>query len=137
MSEIGDRMAAILTALGTALPARVTTRDLMDFSERDSADLAKGIYTLISAGESGYQNLQGRLAMDGQGKMLLVGQIALAESAKPSETEDAELTMVDEIKSFLRTLPPALCRLQITAFRQSQQLEHPYGWAAFDLQFIR
>lgn len=137
MSEIGDRMAAILTALATALPARVTTRDLMDFSQRDATDLAKGIYTLISAGESGYQNLLQRQAMDGQAKMLLVAQIALAESAMPSDTEDAELTMVDEIKTFLRALPPALCRLQVTAFRQSQQLEHPYGWVAFDLQFIR
>jgi hypothetical protein len=137
MSEIGDRMAAIKTALATALPARVITRDLMDFSQRDAADLTKGIYTLVSGGENGYQNLLMRQAMDGQAKMLLVGQIALDESAMPSDTENAELTMVDEIKAFLRTLPPALCRLQVTSFRQSQQLEHPYGWVAFDLQFIR
>jgi hypothetical protein len=137
MSEIGDRMVLIRSTLATALPARVVTRDLMDFSQRDSADLAKGIYTLVSGPETGYQNLLMRAAMDGQQKMLLVGQIALAETALPSETEDAELAMVDEIKTFLRALPAVLTRLQATGYRNSQQIEHPYGWVAFDLEFIR
>ena len=41
--------------------------------------------------------------------------------------------MIDEIKAFTRALPPQLGSLTLTGWRQSQQLEHPYGWAAFDL----
>lgn len=137
MSEIGDRLELIRTTLAAALPSRFVTRDLMDFAARKDSELQTGIFTLVSRGESGYQNLLGRSAMDGNHKMLLVGQIQLDEHALPSAVEDAELAMVDEIKVFLRSLPPALCRLQMSGFRQSQQIEAPFGWVSIDLEFIR
>ena len=137
MSELGDRMNLIKTTLATALPARIFTRDMMDFAGRKNSDLQAGIYTLVSNGESGYQNLLSRKAMDGSQKILLIGQIEMSEDSNPSALEDAEFVMVDEIKTFLRALPPALCQLQMTAFRQSGQIEHPRGWVAIDLEFVR
>lgn len=137
MSEIGDRLNLIKTTLAAALPTRIVTRDLLDFAARQHSELQAGIYTLVSKSEGGYQNLNGRAAMDGAQRMFLAGQLVLTEAALPSEVEDAELAMVDEIKAFLRALPPALCRLQMTGYRQSQQMDVPYGWISVDLEFIR
>ena len=137
MSDLSDRMALIKTQLAIALTARVVTRDLMDFAQRDNADLVKGVYTVVSKTEGGYKNYSGREGMDGTQNILLVGQFVLAEDVLPSVVEDAELAMVDEIKTFLRTRPAALAQLYMTGFRQSQQMDAPYGWVTIDLQFIQ
>lgn len=136
MSELSDRMALIRTQLAAAFPLRVVTRDLLDFSARDYTDLEKGIYTLIGQGEGGYQNYSTREGMDGRQRILLVGQMQLGEDALPSAIEDAEFAMVDEIKSFLRARPALLAQLYMTGFRQSQQIDAPYGWVSIDLEFL-
>jgi hypothetical protein len=137
MSELADRMNLIRTQLQAAMPARVVTRDLLDFALRDRADLEAGIFTLVSRGESGYQNLWGRAAEDGAHPIMLVGQIQLDEDANPSQIEDAEFLMVEQIKAFVRTVPPELCRLQMLRFRQSEQMDAPYGWVTIELEFSR
>lgn len=137
MSEISTRMELIKTLLAAALTARIVTRDLLDFAQRKDADLLAGIYTLVSNGEGGYQNLNGREAMDGTQRILLVGQIRLDEDAVPSAIENAELAMVDEIKAFLRARPAQIIQLYMTGFRQSQQMDAPYGWVSVDLEYIR
>lgn len=129
-----QRMVALKTALAATLPSRVVTRDLKDFSDRASADLIKGVFTLISIGESGYRNYNGREAMDGRHRILLIGQIVLGEDDAPSKVEDAELAMVEDIKGFVRALPVGLCSLVMTGFRQSGQLEAPYGWVSIDIE---
>lgn len=133
---LSGRLIAVLAALSAAVPARVVTRDLKDFADRAPADLAAGVFTLVSLGESGYRNLNGREAMDGKHRMLLVGQIEMGEDAAPSAIEDAELAMVEDVKAFVRNLPAELCSLVMTGFRQSGQLEAPYGWASIDLEAL-
>lgn len=137
MSELSTRMELIKTTLAAAVTARIVTRNFLDFVDRKDADLLAGIYTLVSNGEGGYQNLNGREAMDGTQRILLVGQIRLAEDAVPSAIEDAELAMVDEIKVFLRARPAQIIQLYMTGFRQSQQVDAPYGWVSVDLEYIR
>lgn len=134
MSELSDRMDLIETQLAAMYPARVVTRQLADFSLRKRANLLAGIYTLVSAGERGYRNYNGREAMDGRHEILLVGQIELAATKTPEDTENAEFAMVAEIKAFVRALPAGLCSLVMTGFTQSRQVEHPYGWIAVDLE---
>jgi N-methylhydantoinase B/oxoprolinase/acetone carboxylase alpha subunit len=129
-------MAALKTALATAMPTRVVTRDMKDFGDRAKADIAVGVFTLISAGEGGYRNYNGREAMDGKHRILLVGQIELAESALPSAVEDAEFAMIEEVKGFVRALPVGLCSLSMTGFRQSGQLDAPYGWVSIDMEIV-
>lgn len=131
---LAERMAAMKTALTTAMPTRVVTRKLKDFAERPKADIAAGVFTLISKGEAGYRNHNGREAMDGKHRMLLVGQIELAETAEGDAVEDAEFAMVEEVKGFVRALPPTLCSLVMTGFQQSGQLDAPYGWVAIELE---
>lgn len=133
---LAARMAALQTALDTAMPTRVVTRDLKDFADRDKTDVAAGVFTLVSAGEGGYKNYNGREAMDGRHRMLLVGQIELAEDAAGSAVEDAEFAMVEEVKGFMRALPASLCSLTMTGFRQSGQVDAPYGWVAIDMELF-
>lgn len=135
MSNLSARMTLIKNTLAARYPARAVTRSFKDFPARKADDLKRGIYTLISYGESGYQNLRERAAMDGRHRMLLVGQFQLGEKAATEEVEDAEFAMVEEIKAFVRELPPALACLDMTGYRQSGQVDHPYGWIAVDLEF--
>lgn len=134
--NLAERMAALKTALAAAMPTRVVTRDLKDFADRPKADVAAGVFTLISKGERGYRNYNGREAMDGRHSMLLVGQIALGEDAAPSAVEDAEFAMIEEVKGFVRALPASLCSLTMTGFQQSGQLDAPYGWVAITLEVM-
>lgn len=134
MSALAERMALICATLAARCPARIVTRSLLDFSLRQPADLKRGIYTLVSVGESGFENLRERRAMDGTQRMLLIGQIQLGEKADPEEIEDAEFDMVEELKGFMRNLPPALICLEMQGYRQSVQTDHPYGWISADLE---
>jgi hypothetical protein len=136
MSELGDRMNLIKAQMVTALPLRVVTRDLLDFAQRDEGDLVKGIYTLMGDGENGYQNLNGRKAMDGSQGMWLIGQFVIHD-ALPSAIEEAEFNMVDEIKNFMRALPASINRLEMRSFKQSMQVDLPYGWVRIELEFVR
>jgi hypothetical protein len=139
MSELADRMNLIKSELALALTERVVTRDLLDFSQRAADELESGIYTIMSNGERGYQNLNGRKAMDGTHPILLVGQFKLNETAAetPALIEDAEFAMVEEIKGFVRALPATLCRLHMLGFRQSMQVDAPYGWVSIDMEFSK
>lgn len=134
MSTLIDRMALVAALLADRFQARLVTRSMKDFAARQPADLKRGIYTLISLGESDYANLRDRAAMDGRHRMLLVGQIQIGEKTEPSAIEDAEFVMAEEIKDFARNLPPSLACLEMKNFRQSGQIEHPYGWIAVDLE---
>ena len=133
---LAERMAALQAALATAMPTRVVVRDLKDFADRQKADVAAGVFTLISKGERGYRNYNGREAMDGRHSILLVGQIELGEDAAPSAVEDAEFAMVEEVKGFVRALPASLCSLTMSGFQQSGQLDAPYGWVAITLEMM-
>lgn len=134
MSVLGARMAMIAATLVALYPARAVTRSFQSFEQRKREDLLKGIFTIVSRGEGGYANYNGREAMDGRHKVLIIGQIVLAENKTPAEVEDAEFTMVEEIKAFVRALPPALCSLVMTGFEQSGQLLHPYGGITIEME---
>ncbi len=133
MSELSVHMNALKDALAARYPARVVTRDLKDGPQRSDAELTAGIYTVVSRGEDGYTNTMGREASDGNHKIGLLGQLKLAENTSPSAVEDAEGVMVDEIKALLRSRTPLTNSLRAIGFRQSGQIEAPYGWVAFDL----
>ena len=133
---LNERMTALLAGLAAAMPARVVGRDLKDFGDRPKADIAAGVFTLVSRGEGGFKNYNGREAMDGKHRMLLVGQIELGEDAAPSAVEDAEFAMVEDVKGFMRALPANLCSLTMTGFSQSGQVDAPYGWVAIDMEMM-
>jgi len=126
MSQYGLILDSLKSALAAASPDRIVTRELKDFADRDRADITKGVYTLISQGLNADENDEETL------DVLLVGQIELTESASPSAIEEAELSMIDEIRSFARKVSGA--RIVLGRFRQSAQLDAPYGFISGTLK---
>lgn len=135
-SALTVQMNALKNALAAMVPLRVVTRDLADFAERADADLLKGIYTVVAREEAYYTHTMGREAHYGTLSIGLLGQIRVSEDAVPSAVEDAEGAMIDEIKALMRSRTLAVNSLQLVKTRQSGQLEHPYGWVAFDLTMV-
>jgi len=41
--------------------------------------------------------------------------------------------LIDEVKAFVRNLPPQLCMLNLESLAQSGQLDYPQGWVVFHL----
>lgn len=127
-----------MKALAAVLAARhpttcVVTRDFYDFAQRADADLVKGIYTVMAGHEGRYSNNRGREAAYGTRNIAILGQIKLDEDSLPSACEDAEGTMIDEIKALCRNRTTDIDSLLLVSCKQSRQIEHPYAWVAFEL----
>lgn len=135
MSERDDFLALLSGHLAAALPLRVVTRSLKDPASHADEDLAAGILTLVAFGEGGYPNLNGRLGMDGRGKAALIGHLKVGEKEEPLAVEQAEFALYEDVLNALRTGPGLLRCLDINDFRQSGQIEHPYGWIAIELEW--
>lgn len=137
MSELGTRMTAIRDALAALYPQRTVTRRYLDPSLRPTNQLHSGVYTLLSASEGQYTNVPGYSAQQGRHEITLVADIQVdADVNTPEVTEDAEFEMIDEIKTFVRDLPDTLCTLNLMAWSQSGQIDHPRGWVIFQLEYI-
>lgn len=136
MSELGERMELIRSGLAAAVPARIVTRDLIDPAQRSHDVVKAGVYTILALNEQGYTSVPGYEAQTGRQGVLIVGDIAVNEDDAPSKVEDAEFTLIDEIKAFVRTLPPALCALNLLSIAQSGQVDHPYGWIVARLEYV-
>jgi len=120
MSFYGSVIDAIANLLAQVATGRVVGRDLKDFADIDAAVAAQGTYTLISSGLSKDSTNEEHL------EVLLVGQIELPESASPSDVEEAEFQMLDEIRAFVPRVGGVF--ISDTGFRQSAQVSAPYGF---------
>lgn len=137
MNPIEDRLEAIRVSLAAALPTRTVTRRWVALNLLADDQLVAGHLTLCSQGEQGYKNINGREAMDGVHSLALIGRLKLAENQDALEVEKAELALVQDVKTWLRSLVPGpLCCLLMTGFQQSGQVQAPYGWVTFELEFL-
>lgn len=119
--------------MATAMPARIVTRDLLNFDQRKEADLLAGVLTLVLDRERDYANYRGREADLGKLSVPLIGQLKLAEDAAPSAVEDAVIAFSWEVKAFFAGALPVSDAL-ILETRFSGQFEAPYGWFAMDVE---
>lgn len=134
MGDRANRMAAIVAALTAACPTRVVTRDYQDIGRVSAADLTAGRITVLGQGEGKYQNLRGRPGQDSQQRIMLIGQLKVAETESTSTVEDAEFALFEEIlAAFAAAQGYPLNCLDLVDFTQSGGLEAPYGWFTVDL----
>lgn len=135
-SPLTERMNLIVATLA-ARTGRISTRDWIDPANRKPEDLRKGVYTVLSMHEQGYTNDPHYEAQDGVQTILLIGDIAVEPKATPvrSEVEDAEFTLMDEVKDLCRNLPAALCSLDLLSVAQSGQNQYPRGWIVAELAY--
>lgn len=141
MGNLLDLRGAMKAAMASAMPTRVVTRSYQDFSQRAPADLEAGIVTILGAGEKDYANYVGREAQLGTVPMVVVGQLQISEATLKADgaeaVEDAEDLLVEEIKAFVANPGDALLGgIRMLGFRQSGQIEAPYGWVACDIEVL-
>lgn len=136
MGELNTLRVMLLAGMASAMPARVVTRDHKDFGERAEADLLAGVVTIVGLGEKDYSQWPGRETQLGTLPILIVGQLKVAEDSAPHLVEDAEDTLAEQIKAFCAAPPAGLGSMKMTGFRQSGQLEAPYGWISVDVEVL-
>jgi hypothetical protein len=137
VGELASLRNALKTRMAAVMPTRVVTRDFKDFADRPLADLQAGIVSIIGAGENSYANYLARATQLGTVPFIIVGQIALAEGTAPSAVEDAEDLLAEEIKAFCRDPGNDLLGgITMSGFRQSGQMDAPYGWIACDIEVM-
>ncbi|HYC64945.1 MAG TPA: hypothetical protein VEC14_09455 [Reyranellaceae bacterium] len=133
MTDLNTVMETLKSRLQSVAPTRIVTRSYRDFADRPKLELEAGVFTVLSRGESDYHDLHP--AEFGTHRMLVIGQILLAEGATGEAVEQAEFALVDEIKAVTTAaLPPELDGLTLLRFSQSGQLEAPYGWIVAELE---
>jgi hypothetical protein len=127
MSLIEQMIHAMTFALGKRYPKRLVTTNLVDFADRKSTELEQGIYSLVFVRQSDFSAYSEKV------DLMLVGQVALRDSATGAEVQATELQMLEEIKSFIQSAPFDLFRMVATKSASSAQLEAPYGWVSVDI----
>jgi len=126
--RMDDRMDAVFSSLTAALTTRHVSRSwLKRYDDHTPQELADGALMLISAGESGYSSSPGMVALNGTHRMILIGHLKVADASQPQDIEAAELDLIEEIRSWVRSGVPGVGVVLISA-EHSRQLEHPYGW---------
>jgi len=125
-SQYGNIIAAIAIALAQSAPLRTVVRDLKDFADYDETVINAGVYTLISKGvnadDSDIEYLD----------LLLVCQVLVDEESAPSAVEEIELQMIDEVRTFTQKIQGV--RIVRGRFRQSAQIDAPYGFISGELK---
>lgn len=126
-STVKPILDAVKAALAAAAPTRVVTRKLEGFAERNSVDLEKGVFTLLNTGRRDEDAHISYL------KGMLVGQLLLGEDADGEAVEEAELVMMDDVARLVSGVQG--CRIiPVGEWKQSRQIELPYGWISVDLE---
>lgn len=134
--ELKAVMEALKADLAAGLPGRTVSRSYRPMAQHSDAALQAGVVCVVSMGEEGYANWRGREADLGSVDVAVLGQLCVLEHEAPEALEDAELRLAEEIKAVLAsdvwTAPVRAC--VSSGFRQSGQLEFPYGWVVFRVE---
>lgn len=127
ISQVLDRLTA---ALAAALPARVVTDEFVDHPDRRRDQLEQGVVTvLLPSGELPSE-------WEARAKLTVVGQVAVAgRGTTTRQVRDAELALLSELLAFARNPVADVPRVEVTGYRTSSQMEHPFGWVALDVWF--
>ena len=126
---------AIVASLQTALPARHVQRSLADPANTSKAKLTAGLICLVSGGGGNFANYRGREGDLGRMNTTLVGLLQVGEGTTPADIERAELTLLGDLLSWVGTAAVAGLDVMYPGdWKQSQQLEHPYGWVTLALE---
>lgn len=127
-------MDAVVASLTDALPERYVQRSLADWATAPKAQLEAGLVCVVSGGGGGFANYRGREGDLGHMDVYLAGFVKVAESATSADVERAELDLLGDLLTWVNTTGvPGLDVVEPGDWKQSKQLEHPYGWLVLDL----
>lgn len=127
IDRIDDRLDVFKPALQLALPTRWVEIGLVPYEDRQKEDLQAGVVNIVSNGEGNYHRGKGMAAREGIHKVLLICHLQVEETQTRAELQQAEIDLMEEIKSFVRTGVAGMT-VVLDNLQQSRLLEHPYGW---------
>ncbi len=116
-----------------AMPHRVVQRSLViDPMNHDPADLAKGVICLVSGGGGQFANYRGQLR---HAKLGVVAFVKVPEDSDPVAVETAELAVLADVLAWVKNpgMPRPFDSALPKEFRQSEQMDHPWGWIVIEL----
>lgn len=133
--SLATTLDSLVTQLASLASPRTASRDMKWFSDPalSDAELLAGRFTVKLSGVEGYHNVVGSSMAHGTARVVIYGQVKVAEGAGGKALEDAELSLVDDVKALAQALEPGLTgALLPRRHTHSQQLEYPYGWVAVE-----
>ncbi|MGE0350949.1 hypothetical protein [Hydrogenophaga sp.] len=135
MSDANGALDAIEASLFATLGDRHVQRGLADPAAADRQHLLDGLVCVVGQGGGSFANYLGREGQLGLMTVMLVGFLLVEEDTEPVAIEQAELALLQELLDWTaHPNNPGLNSVLPLEFRQSQQLEHPYGWVALSLE---
>lgn len=134
MPDYNAALDAVKESLEAFMPNRYVQRKLTVAVNETRERLTAGVVCLVSQRGGDFANYRGREAQQGTINAALVGFVQVAESAGSDEVERAELVLLGEMLAWVAG-GSAVGLNTVTAgdWRQSAQLEHPYGWVVMEL----
>jgi hypothetical protein len=136
----GETMMALLatnllTHFTNNPPARIVTRELMDFAQRKDSDLATGVVSVAGIVLDGLDSVRELQDMAGRFRIILVGQFKLGETSTGLQVEQAEWALWEQVKAFCKAPGAGLCPLSPVRMQLSGQVHKPYGEIVVDLDY--
>ncbi|MBN8922350.1 MAG: hypothetical protein BGP10_12410 [Rhodanobacter sp. 68-29] len=139
MSTKSARIDYLAAALSAQFPARSVTRTFRMHTERPDSELEPGLFTVLGNGVADYpyEHSDYGPGLDapaqtelGALRLIVTGQIKLAEGTEGAQVEAAEFDMLADLEAFANAAigDDKLVTLRLLNARQSAQLDAPYGW---------
>ena len=135
MATIDARLDLMVDIFKGLFPERVTDRDYKDIHTTDEDELTCGTFSFMFKSEAGYRNELHRRADTSTQKYIVIARMYLKEGATGEDVEKEELTMIEEMKTFIRSgLPSEICNLSMVETIGSAQAQVPLAWVLFELE---
>lgn len=136
LNTFEQALDGIEASMRAAMPHRVVQRSLViDPINHDPADMAKGVICLVAGGGGQFANYRGREGQLGHAKLGVVAFVKVPEGADPVAVESAELAVLADVLAWVKSpgMPRPFDSALPKEFRQSGQLDHPWGWIVIEL----
>jgi hypothetical protein len=133
LPDYNAALDAVKESLDAFMPQRYVQRNLTVAADESRERLTAGVVCLVGQKGGNFANYRGREAQQGTIDVALVGFLQVAESTKPDAIERAELVLLGEMLAWVAGGVTGADRVTAGDWRQSRQLEHPYGWVVLEL----
>ena len=134
LPDYNAALDAVKDSLEAFMPNRYVQRKLALAANEKAERLTAGLVCLVSEGGGDFANWRGREAQQGTIDVALVGYVQVAESTGSDAVERAELVLLGEMLAWVAGGVTGADVVTAGNWKQSKQLEHPFGWVVLELK---
>ena len=138
MSDLKNILNALVDTFSSQFPLREVDRNYEDIHSEHELNLEAGVFSFVFKRERDYVDHLHQRASDATQEVLCIARQLLEENATGIDAEDAEITMIEQMKSFVRSnnLPTEIQSIKLISSQGSAQTELPLAWVIFELEII-